>query len=150
MERPLLADVQQKTFERNRGGWPMDLIAHTATQGLYLRRHSKFGGRMRARGRMADCSDPAHAWSTYRMRVLSSFWAWLDGPLISQHRPGNAVAAAGGDYVNNDCPLLGPDFPKPTALASSSLVKNISCSGLEKISCKTESQEATGIYRDDV
>ena len=51
---------------------------------------------MRARGRMADCSDPAHAWSTYRMRVLSSFWAWLDGPLNNQDRPGNAVAAAGG------------------------------------------------------
>lgn len=96
MERPLLADIQQKTFDGNRGGWPMDLIAHTATQGLYLRHHSKFGGRMHARGRMADCSDPAHAWSTYQICGHSSFWAWLKGPLNSQDRPGSTVAAAEG------------------------------------------------------
>lgn len=79
MEGPLLADIQQKTFEGNRGGRPMDLIARTATQGLYLRRHSKIrrtdarswqdGGLQRSRPRLVHLPN---LWPV-------KLWAWPKG-----------------------------------------------------------------------
>jgi hypothetical protein len=97
--KPLLADIQQKTFEGNRGGRPMDLITHTATRGLHLRRHRKFGGRMLSTRQAGGRSDPAHAWSTYRMCGQSSFPSWPNDPLIARtglRWLGGAAERAGG------------------------------------------------------